>query len=116
MFHLFINPLSERIWRLQFEPATGGAHDPVDIRAMTFQDAIMDWWQNGIGEETLPHDIPIELGGTIGGVLTLYIVDDLLTIWDVTKEYDPDLISATDLIERRKQEKQARKQRKTASG
>lgn len=118
MFHLYINPLTERIWRLQFEPATGGKHDPVDIRALTFQDAIHDWWESGLPCDViggtvpvLPHDIPIELGSTIGGVLTLYIEDDQLTICDVTSDYDSDSVSCAELVERRKQERMARKAR-----
>lgn len=111
MFRLYINPSDNRKFRLVFEPATGGELPPVDVYALTFQDAIHDWWQSGIGEDALPHDIPIELGGSLGGVLTLWIEDDMLTIWDVTEEDDPTLISANELIERRKQERLARKQR-----
>ena len=111
MFHLYINPSCERIWRIEFESASGEKQPPVEIRAMTFQDAIHDWWQNGLGEEALPHDIPVELGGTTGGVITIYIEDDLLLIWDVTKDYDPESISCAELVERRKQERLAKKAR-----
>lgn len=114
MIHLFINPSCERIWRIQYESSDGKRAEPVDIKAMTFQDAIMDWWQ---GEaEDFPHDVKIEMGGSCGGVLSFYIEDgntcDFLQVWDVTKDYDPDSISCEDLIERRKQERLAKKGRK----
>ncbi len=109
MFHLYINPSIERVWRLQLEDSNGKLSEPVIIRALTFLDAIHDWWQ---GEsESFPNDIEIELGNCLGSVMTFYIENDSLMIWDVTSEYDPDSISASELIERRKQERFNRKNR-----
>lgn len=110
MFHLIINPSSERVWRIELEDKTGKRFDPVFIRAFTFQDAIHEWWQ---GEaENFPSDVNIELGNTLGGVLTFYIEDDCLSVQDVTSDFNSDSISCLELVERRKQERADRKARK----
>lgn len=102
MFKLHINPSALRKWRIECESENSGKTEAV-VYAYTFMDALHDWWQGD--SESFPNDIPIELGNCLGGTLTLYIENDVITIWDCSDEDDPNLISAADLIERRKQKK-----------